>query len=146
MAACSATLFLMNSTNANLALIWTLFAVLWLVLIYCERKVLLVGWWLVAAAGLVWEKNTVGWMQRTEWCSFESIEIVYCQRAMWTTWCFISDENQNIALQFSCLTSNCWPCLVAKFKIPKLSHRMRILHTWSIKCRQNKKLIAFFCL
>jgi len=53
MAACSATLFLMNSTNANLALIWTLFAVLWLVLIYCERKVLLVGWWLVAAAGLV---------------------------------------------------------------------------------------------
>ena len=26
-------------------------------------------------------------------------------------------------------------CLVAKFKITKLSHRMRILHAWSIKSR-----------
>jgi len=25
----------------------------WLVLIYCERKVLLAGWWLLAGAGLV---------------------------------------------------------------------------------------------
>jgi len=56
MAACSATLFLMNSTNANLALIWTLFAVLWLVLIYCERKILLAGCWLM----LVWcERKTL---------------------------------------------------------------------------------------
>jgi len=31
----------------------TLFAVLWLVLICCERKVLLAGWWLLAGADLV---------------------------------------------------------------------------------------------
>ena len=29
------------------------------------------------------------------------------------------------------------PCLDAKFKIPKLSHRTRILHAWSIKSRWN---------
>ena len=28
--------------------------------------------------------------------------------------------------------------LVAKFKIPKLSHQMKILDEWSIKSRQNK--------
>ena len=27
------------------------------------------------------------------------------------------------------------PCLVAKFKIPNLSHRKRILNAWSIKSR-----------
>ena len=31
---------------------------------------------------------------------------------------------------------------LAKFKIPKLSHRMRILFVWSIKSRRNRKLIA----
>jgi len=31
----------------------TQFAVLCLVLIYCERKVLLAGWWLLSSAGLV---------------------------------------------------------------------------------------------
>ena len=38
----------------------------------------------------------------------------------------------------------CLPCscLDAKFKIPKLSHRMKILHAWRIKPRRNKKLIA----
>ena len=36
------------------------------------------------------------------------------------------------------------PCLVAKFKILKLTHRMRILHAWSIKSRLNKKLIVQF--
>ena len=30
-------------------------------------------------------------------------------------------------------------CLIAKFKIPKLSHRKRILHSWSIKSKRNKK-------
>ena len=30
-------------------------------------------------------------------------------------------------------------CLVAKFKIIKLSHRKGILHAWSIKSRRNKK-------
>ena len=34
----------------------------WLVLIYCERKVLLVGWWLMADADLMYEKNTAGWL------------------------------------------------------------------------------------
>jgi len=35
----------------------------WLVLICCEKKILLAGWWLV----LIWcEKNTIGWLQRTE--------------------------------------------------------------------------------
>ena len=36
------------------------------------------------------------------------------------------------------------PYLVVKFIIPKLSYRMRILHTyaWSIKSRRNKKLIV----
>ena len=33
---------------------------------------------------------------------------------------------------------------LVKFKIPKLSHRMRILHAWSSKSRRNKKLIAWF--
>jgi len=33
-------------------------------------------------------------------------------------------------------------CLVAKIKIPKLSHQKRILHVWSIECRWNKKRIA----
>jgi len=34
----------------------TLFAVLWLVLIYCVKKILLAGWWLV----LVWcERKTL---------------------------------------------------------------------------------------
>ena len=36
------------------------------------------------------------------------------------------------------------PCLVANFKIPKLSHRREILHAWSIKSKQNKKLIIQF--
>jgi len=45
----------------------TLFAVPWLVLICCERKVILAGWKLLTGADLIWEKNTVGWMQRTEW-------------------------------------------------------------------------------
>jgi len=31
----------------------------WLVLICCERKILLAGWWL---AGLMLEKNNVGWL------------------------------------------------------------------------------------
>ena len=44
-------------------MVLTLFAVLWLVLICCERKVLLDGWWLAAGAGLVCEKNTVSWLQ-----------------------------------------------------------------------------------
>jgi len=35
----------------------------WLVLICCERKVLLDGWWLAAGAGLVCKKNTVSWLQ-----------------------------------------------------------------------------------
>jgi len=30
-----------------------LFGWLWLVLIFCERKILLAGWWLMAGAGLV---------------------------------------------------------------------------------------------
>jgi len=34
----------------------------WLMLICCEKKYC----WLTGA-GLVWEKNTVGWMQRTDW-------------------------------------------------------------------------------
>jgi len=34
------------------------------VLICCERKILLVGWWLVAGADLVLEKNTTA--SRTE--------------------------------------------------------------------------------
>ena len=36
------------------------------------------------------------------------------------------------------------PYLDAKFKIPNLSHRKRILYTWSIKCRWNEKQIAYF--
>ena len=32
-----------------------------LLLEWCERKTLLAGWWLEAAAGVVWEENTVGW-------------------------------------------------------------------------------------
>jgi len=35
------------------ALVVTLFGWLWLVLIRCERKVLLAGWWLVGDADLV---------------------------------------------------------------------------------------------
>jgi hypothetical protein len=34
----------------------------WLVLICCERKILLGGWWLLAGAELVWEKNTASWL------------------------------------------------------------------------------------
>ena len=34
------------------------------------------------------------------------------------------------------------PYLDAKFKIPKLSYRIGILHAWSIKFKRNKKLIA----
>ena len=36
------------------------------------------------------------------------------------------------------------PYLDAKFKISKLSHRICAAHAWSIKSRQNKKLIALF--
>jgi len=32
-----------------------------LLLEWCERKTLLAGWWLEAAAVVVWEENTVGW-------------------------------------------------------------------------------------
>ena len=32
---------------------------MWLVLIYCEKKVLLAGWWLMTGADLVREKSTV---------------------------------------------------------------------------------------
>ena len=38
----------------------------WLVLIYCEKKILLADWWMLAGASLVWEKNTIDWMQRIE--------------------------------------------------------------------------------
>jgi len=41
-----------------------LFGCLWLVC--CEKKILLADWWLMVGAGLVWKKNTVGWLQRTE--------------------------------------------------------------------------------
>jgi len=37
-------------------------------------------WWLLAGAGLVWEKNTVGWMQRTDWIEmgkYQSLGIGY---------------------------------------------------------------------
>ena len=34
-------------------MVLTLFAVLWLVLICCERKVLLADWWLLTGAGSV---------------------------------------------------------------------------------------------
>jgi hypothetical protein len=34
----------------------------WLVLICCEKKILLAGWWLLAGAKLVWEKSTAGWL------------------------------------------------------------------------------------
>jgi hypothetical protein len=33
------------------------------------------------------------------------------------------------------------PCLVAKFKIPNISHQTGILYVWNIKSRRNKKLI-----
>ena len=35
-------------------------------------------------------------------------------------------------------------CLVAKFKIPNLSHRTGIVHAWSIKFRRNKQVIVQF--
>jgi hypothetical protein len=38
----------------------------WLVLICCERKILLTGWWLVADAEIVWEKNTAGWLAASQ--------------------------------------------------------------------------------
>jgi hypothetical protein len=34
----------------------------WLVLICCERKILLAGRWLVADADLMLEKSTAGWL------------------------------------------------------------------------------------
>ena len=48
------------------------------------------------------------------------------------------------SLQLLCMDKIWWfsLCLVAKFKIPNLSHRKRILHAWSIKSRWNKKPIA----
>jgi hypothetical protein len=45
----------------------------WPVLIYCERKILLVGWWLLAGAELMWEKSTTGWLgasQPNKACSY----------------------------------------------------------------------------
>ena len=45
----------------------TLFAVLWLVAgagLLWEKNI---AGWLLAGAGLMWEKNTVDWMQWTEW-------------------------------------------------------------------------------
>ena len=36
------------------------------------------------------------------------------------------------------------PCLVVKIKNLNLSHRIRILYAWSIKSKQNKKLIIQF--
>ena len=42
------------------------------------------------------------------------------------------------AIKMNCLR----PGLDAKFKISKLSHRICVAHAWSIKSRQNKKLIV----
>jgi hypothetical protein len=36
--------------------------ILWLMPIFYERKILLVGWWLMTGADLVWEKSTTGWL------------------------------------------------------------------------------------
>jgi len=33
----------------------------WLVLVCCERKLLLAGWWLVL---VWWEKNTISWLEK----------------------------------------------------------------------------------
>ena len=52
----------------------------WLVLIFCERKILLSSWLvLVADAGFVWERNIVGWMQRrwSEQNIFHLIEFLF---------------------------------------------------------------------
>jgi hypothetical protein len=38
----------------------------WLVLIYCERKILLTGWWLVAGTEMMWEKSTAGWLAASQ--------------------------------------------------------------------------------
>ena len=60
---------------------------------------------------------------------------------------FLIQEKNTIELIFfpehtlSCLHFG-RPCLVAKFKTPKLSHRKKILYAWSIKSRRNKKRIA----
>ena len=35
--------------------------------------------------------------------------------------------------------ANVTPGLVTNFKIPNLSYRKKILHTWSIKSKRNKK-------
>jgi hypothetical protein len=38
----------------------------WLVLICCERKILLASWWLVVDAEIMWEKNTAGWLTASQ--------------------------------------------------------------------------------
>ena len=64
------------------------------------------------------------------------------QRAVQNFIASCRDRNRVDCPQDGLMGSTVGPCLVANFKIPKLSHRMRILYAWSIKSRLNKKLIA----
>ena len=82
----------------------------WLVLICCETKVLLVGWWLLVGADLVWEKNNIGWMQRTVWIcssswnfpfSFRPVPFPRRWRLMWI-WFVLSTAWLSLLLDVFC--------------------------------------------